>query len=163
MARIRKPNWRAIKTHRNYTVEEAAGKLGVAKGTVRRWIRGGLPAIANRKPALILGAELVDFHRRQATPRHKCQPHECYCVKCRAPRSPAGGMAEYLPISPTSGNLRAICPECSTLMHRRVTLLRLPVLSRVLELSVPLAIEHLIDSPNPSLDDTFGQEPSPHA
>lgn len=49
--RTRKPNRRAIKIHRNYTVEQAASVTGCAKGTIRRWIKSGaLPAITNRKP-----------------------------------------------------------------------------------------------------------------
>jgi hypothetical protein len=34
--RTRKPNRRAIKIHRNYTVEQAASVTGYAKGTIRR-------------------------------------------------------------------------------------------------------------------------------
>jgi hypothetical protein len=128
----RRPDWRGIKSHRSYTVEEAARGIGVAKGTVRRWIKQGLPSITDKKPALVLGADLIEFHRLQKKPKQSCLPHECYCVKCRKPRSPAGGMAEYVPLTATSGNLRAICPDCLKLMYRRVanrnvsTILRQP-------------------------------------
>ena len=39
----RHPNYRLVKIHRSYTVEEAAGSLGVHKNTVREWVKVGLP------------------------------------------------------------------------------------------------------------------------
>ena len=39
----RRPNWRRIKLHRNYTVEEAADALGKHPHTVRGWLKEGLP------------------------------------------------------------------------------------------------------------------------
>ena len=54
MARRSKPRLKGIKTHRNYTVDEVAKALGVSKGTVRRWIKCGLPVLKERKPMLIL-------------------------------------------------------------------------------------------------------------
>jgi hypothetical protein len=29
-------------------------------------------------------------------------------------------MTEYIPITPTSGNLKALCPECTSIMYRRI-------------------------------------------
>jgi excisionase family DNA binding protein len=79
----RKPSGHRAKIHRSYTVDEVARLLGVAKGTVRRWIKAGLPVLADRKPALILGEDLVQFLASRKAPRKKCSPAECYCVKCR--------------------------------------------------------------------------------
>jgi DNA-directed RNA polymerase specialized sigma24 family protein len=39
----KRPTGQRIKTHRSYDVTEAARALGVAKGTVRRWLKDGLP------------------------------------------------------------------------------------------------------------------------
>ena len=161
--RSRKPSWQRIKRHRNYTVDDVSRTLGVAEITVRRWIKDGLPAISDQKPALILGTDLIAYHQSQSRAGRKCQPNECYCVKCREPRVPAGLMVEYLPITPTSGNLRAICPECSTLMHRRICLANLAALRRVLDVSAPDGIEHLRDSPKPCLNETHPKEPDNHA
>ena len=55
----RRPNWRGVRRHRSYSVDEAARTVDVAKGTVRRWTKAGLPAITDRKPALTL----VDIFR----------------------------------------------------------------------------------------------------
>jgi excisionase family DNA binding protein len=120
MARSRKPNRQCVKIHRSYTVEETARALGIAKGTVRRWIKGGLPALTDQRPTLILGSDLAQFLTTPKTPRQTCQQYECYCVKCRSPRKPAGDMAEFILLTPTTGNLRAICPTCHTLMHKRI-------------------------------------------
>jgi len=46
----RHPNPRLPKTHRNYSVEEAATLLGVHRNTVREWIRRGLPRIDDGRP-----------------------------------------------------------------------------------------------------------------
>lgn len=137
MAASRKLNRRRVKIHRPYKVDEAAQTLGVGKPTVRRWINSGkLPALTDRKPWLINGADLDDFLKASRAPRQKCRIDECYCVKCHEPQKPAGAMAEYIPLTPTSGNLRAICPVCDTLMHKRVSRAALPALRAILELSI---------------------------
>jgi excisionase family DNA binding protein len=116
MARNR-PNRRGVKRHRSYTVDHAARVLGVAKGTVRRWLKGGLPGVAGRRPVLILGADLAEFLDGRRARKQTCELHECYCFTCRAPRAPAGDMADFIPLSSTSGNLRARCCTCIGVMH----------------------------------------------
>jgi hypothetical protein len=49
-----------------------------------------------------------------------------FCLGRRAPRPPGGNMAEYLPITSTSGNLRAICETSGWLMHRRIAHAQIP-------------------------------------
>lgn len=159
----RRANWRAVKLHRNYTVDEAARLLGVCKATVRRWIKAGLPVLRDQKPLLILGDDLAAYHKARVARRKKCQSQECYCVKCRAPREIAGGMAEYVPITTTSGNLRALCNVCGTLMHRRIALEQLANLEEILENAIPQAQSHLMDTPNPSLNGHLEKETEPHA
>lgn len=60
MAR-RRANRRAIKLHYSYTSEEAAMMLGVSKGSVRRWLKDGLPHLTDQRPYLILGDDLREF------------------------------------------------------------------------------------------------------
>jgi excisionase family DNA binding protein len=116
-------NRSSVKTHRNYTVEEVARAMGIAKGTIRRWIRSGnLPALMDRKPHLIIRGDLIDYLKGRAIKRVKLPLHECYCFKCRAARPPALAMADYIPLTPTTGNLRAICGTCYSLMHKAVRL-----------------------------------------
>ena len=120
--RSRAPNHRLVKTHRTYTVEEIASLFHVHRNTVREWVKRGLPTCDDRRPMLILGPELAAFlQARRLKNRQTCSPGEIYCVRCRAPRAPAGNMAEYQPRTETLGNLIGICPQCECLMHRAVT------------------------------------------
>ena len=54
-------------------------------------------------------------------------------------------MVDFLPLSQTSGNLRAICPVCTTLMHRRLSVTQLDALRAMLEVSIVEADERLTD------------------
>jgi excisionase family DNA binding protein len=156
----RNPNRRSIKIHRNYTLEEAARATGCAKGTIRRWIKSGdLAAITDRKPNLILGGDLFDYLKARATCGPKLRLTECYCLKCRAPREPALGMADYVPLTPTTGNLRALCSICTTVMHKAVPLAALAALAGILDVTVQQASKHITDTTKPSLNDHLAREP----
>jgi excisionase family DNA binding protein len=150
----RRPSHRLVKSHRNYEVEEAAKLLGVAVGTVRRWIKtGALPAIVDKKPMLILGGDLVDYLQSRSRPGPKMPLHQCYCFMCRRPRSPGLSMADYVPLTATKGNLRALCEVCTTEMHKVVALGALIQLEGILDLTIRQDEPHLIDVPDPSLND----------
>lgn len=127
---------KGIKSHRNYTVEEVARLLRVARGTVRRWTKKGLPFVTERRPRLIRGDDLLEFLAILKAPKKRCQLHECYCFKCRGPREPALRMAEIICDRPTSGNLRALCQACETWMHKRVSFAVLDRLRAKLDITV---------------------------
>jgi Helix-turn-helix domain len=122
MSRNRRADWRRIKSKYSYTVEEAARALNLHRNTVRNWIwRGGLPAMTESRPHLILGAVLIEFlKRRRSARKRKCGLGELYCLKCRAPRKPVAEMIEHRPM--TSGRTRivGICSTCESLLHRFV-------------------------------------------
>ena len=104
MSRRRRPNPRLVKIHRNYTVDEVARTLGSHKNTVRSWIKQGLPTIDSRRPTLIHGLDVARFlETRRKAGKQSCGPGQIYCVKCRSPKSPAGGMVDYVSITATSG------------------------------------------------------------
>ena len=149
----RRPDRRRVKTHQSYTVDEVARTLEVSKGTVRRWQKSGLPSIDQRKPALIHGAELRRFLNARVTPKQPCPVGFCFCVKCKAPKKPAGQMAEFLHLNQSSGNLRAICPDCGTLMHRRTSRAQLELLKADLDVTILEPIPHLKDRSTPSTND----------
>lgn len=132
----RRASPRGINRHRNYTVDEVARKLKVADGTVRRWLKAGLRAVTDRKPLLILGDDLKDFLDGRKAVKQRCKLQECFCFTCRAPREPAGKMAEFRPLSATSGNLGALCCSCLGAMHKRVSMTRLGELQAMLDLTI---------------------------
>jgi hypothetical protein len=57
----RHPNYRLVKIHRSYAVEEIAKLFGIHKNTVRCWVKHGLATIDDKRPMLILGHVLVAF------------------------------------------------------------------------------------------------------
>jgi excisionase family DNA binding protein len=117
----KRANPRLIKLHRPYAVDEAARTLGVHPNTVRHWIADGLPALASKRPVLILGSELRAFlQKRNSRAKRPCPPGTLYCLKCRVPSRPALGIVDFTAHSPTGGNLKAICETCGTVMHQRV-------------------------------------------
>lgn len=155
----RHPNHRLVKTHRSYVVEEIASLFGVHKNTVREWIKAGLPTSDNRRPMLVLGHDLADFlNGRRKKNKRPCQPGEIYCVRCRAPRSPGGGMAEYRPITETSGNLMALCPDCNSIMNRRINVAKLPQFSGKLDIMLPQALRQVSKRIESCVNSDFKEE-----
>lgn len=156
-------SWRSIKRHHNYTVEEAARALVLSRGTVRRWIAKGLPALTDRKPFLILGDDLIEFLKQRRRPRAQCGPGEFYCLRCKAPRRAALEMAEIVDRNPTSLNLRAICTVCEALMHRRVAHVRLDAFAARMEVADAQAPTRIGEPTDPCLNAHFHEEPETHA
>lgn len=126
----RRANPRLVKRHRSYTIDEAARTLRVAKGTIRNWIGDGLEVLKDQRPYLILGQDLIDHLTAKAPKKQRCLPHQCYCFTCRQPRDPAFGEVEYHPVNETGGNLRALCIDCTTTMHKRVSISQLPAIKQ---------------------------------
>lgn len=150
---MKRVNARRVKIHRSYAVDEAARLLGVHKNTVRSWIKRGLPTVDNRRPILILGRSLSNFLRtRRRRRRQPCQSGELYCLRCRAPKRPTALVAQYIPITPASGNLRATCADCSTVMYRRVSWSNLSISAAGIDVTLPEAMRHITDSTFPCLN-----------
>jgi hypothetical protein len=151
--RKRHPNHRLIKIHRSYTVEEIAKLFGVHKNTVRGWVKAGLPTSDDKRPMLILGHVLAAFLlARRVKNKQTCQPGEIYCVRCRAPKFPAADMAEYLPVTEKFGNLMAICPDCVSIMNRRVSMARLGQVRGKMDITFPQAPRHIGESNPPTVN-----------
>lgn len=113
-------NPRCIKTSRCYDVAELAQLLDVHKNTIRNWQRDGLKPIDGHRPILFHGAVVRSFlERRKASAKAPCPPGTLYCFRCRAPRNPVPGSAQFLPGHSLAGNIRAPCGVCDALMHRR--------------------------------------------
>jgi len=149
----RYPNHRLVKRHRSYSVEETAVLLGKHKNTIRNWIKNGLAVIDNQRPMLIHGLDLISFlkHQRKKN-KQRCKPGELYCVCCRAPKYPAENMADYSPVTDTFGNLKAICPDCNSIMNRRVSWAKIRSVCGKLDISFPKDQQHIVDTFNPSVN-----------
>lgn len=133
----RRLNPRLVKIHRSYTVEEAARLWPVHKNTVRAWIKAGLRTIDRRRPILMTGRELRRFlEAKLKKVKQPCAPGEFYWVRCRAPKAPAGAMADYIAVGNSSGNLRGLCPDCGILVHRRVAYARFDEFRALLDINV---------------------------
>ena len=117
----RHPNPRLAKIHRSYSVEEMARLFKVHKNTVRNWFRQGLEA--DRRPAPDRGPWRGNSPLPWRAPGAReaaCGPGRIYCLPCRAPKVPAGKMAECVATGDTTGTLRGICPDCDRMIYRRV-------------------------------------------
>ena len=102
---------------------------------------------------LILGHDLAAFlQARRARNKQPCRPGEIYCVRCRAPKFPAGDMAEYQPVTEKLGNLIAICPDCDSIMNRRVSLAKLGQVRGKMDITFPQALRHISESNQPTVN-----------
>jgi hypothetical protein len=149
---------RRAKLHRSYTVEETTRLFGVSRTTVRAWVGAGLEVIDQAKPALIRGVALRTFldSRRKAA-RRPCPPGTLYCFKCRTPRAPALGMADFLPRETGAGNIHALCEACGTAMHRRAKEADLGAILPSLAVRIVRAEGHIVERTPPSLNCTSGR------
>ena len=75
------------------------------------------------------------------------------------PGDRALGTAEYLPITPSSGNLRAPVRDCGTRMYRRVSLRKLAAAAGDLQVALPQAQQRIVESADPSLNCDLEREP----
>lgn len=136
-----------VKIHRNYTVEEVASLLGVHKNTVRTWIKTGLPVCDERRPTLILGAQLrVYLQVKRQSRKRKCQIDEMYCVSCRSPQRPAADMVDLAPVSASANRLTGLCPVCGSLMNRFASDASLERIKEKLDVCIPQSLQHISKS-----------------
>jgi hypothetical protein len=157
--RKRHPNHRLVKINRSYTIEEIAILFNAHKNTVRRWVKEGLAATDDKRPMLILGHTLMVFLQARRTKNKRiCKPGEIYCVRCRAPRLPAGSMAEYRPVTEKFGNLTAICPDCHSIMNRRVSLAKIDQICSGMDITYSDAVQRLRESFQLTVNSDFNEE-----
>ena len=149
----RRPNHRLVKIHRSYTVEEIASLFSTHKNTVRAWVKAGLPPCDGKRPMLILGYALAAFlQARRLKNKQACRPGEIYCVRCRAPKFPAGDMADYQPVTEKMGNLTAICPDCNCIINRCVSLAKLGDVQGKMTITFPQALPRVSESNRPTVN-----------
>ena len=133
----RRVNPNIIKLRQTYDVTELARRCGVHKNTIFNWRRDGLSPIDSMKPILFHGAAVREFLKERHDKRkHPCGPGHLYCFRCREPRRPAFGLADFMSVNATSGNVRAFCETCETVMYRRVSVATLAASMPNLDLQI---------------------------
>lgn len=148
-----KANPNRVKTHTSYTTRELADRLGVHKNTVRHWQRNGLTAIDSQRPYLFKGAVVRAFLTEQNSKRKRpCPVGTLFCFKCREPREPVPTSVQYVEMRPGAGNLRGVCTDCGTVMHRRVRQSAIHAVLPGLLVQIREALPRLSGSASPSLN-----------
>lgn len=136
--------------------------FSVHKNTVRNWLRQGLGAIDGQRPTVVRGVELRRFlTARRASARQTCGPGRIFCLPCRAPKVPAGNMADCIKVCEATGTLRGICPDCDRMIYRRVNPQRLAAVCGELDVTVTQAPPRIEETakPNVNCDSTEGDDP----
>jgi hypothetical protein len=155
----RHPNFRLVKIHRSYSVEEIGRLFSVHKNTVRAWLKQGLDPIDKSRPILVHGKALVSFlAARRVASKRPCPPGHIYCMRCHAQKQPAGNMIDYTPVTDRTGNLSAICPTCGTMMYRRTSKAHLGEFSGKTEVTMADASPRIRERITPSVNCDFGKE-----
>jgi len=158
----RLPNPNLAKIHRTYSVHEAARLCGVTRNTIRRWIKRGLTACDEHRPVIVRGADLRMFLQDKRTQNKRpCGPGRIYCVGCRSPKKPAGSIADYLPSTAAGGKLAGICPDCGSMMYRRVSLAKLVSVRGEMDIMVTQPHSRIGESKQPFVKRDFEQENQP--
>jgi hypothetical protein len=139
MSMARRFNYRRVKIHRNYTIGVLADAVGKHKHTVGRWIAAGLPTTDTKRPLLIHGADFHAFMKAREPIKQRCKPGEFYCLGCRAPKRPAGDMADYHPRTASRGLLSGICPTCCRMIYRAASLGKIEQIRGGLDIAYPKA------------------------
>ena len=136
----RHPNPRLAKIHRSYSVDEMARLFNVHKNTIRSWLKQGLSAIDGQRPIVARGEEVRRFLiDRRGRAKRACGPGRIYCLPCRAPKVPAGKMAECIKTGNSSGTLQGICPDCDRMIYRRVNAQKLDTVCGDLDITITRA------------------------
>jgi hypothetical protein len=118
----KRPSHRVLRAARSYTFEEAGIALGVSTGTIRNWVRTGLPVMKAQRPYLILGEALKDFlHIKKANRKSALQPAELYCLSCKAPRTPMGMLVDCIPQTAKTARLMGLCDACGGTCNRMIS------------------------------------------
>ena len=133
----KRPNPRAIRAARTYTIEEAANALDVSIGTVRHWCRVGLPIMATKRPYLILGDALCSvLAARRQSAKVKLLPDQIYCLRCKSGRRPMGLLVEVQPQTAKTARLLAFCEVCEGTCNKMISMAKIDALRLIFEVAV---------------------------
>lgn len=133
----KRPNPRALRATRTYTIEEAATALGVSTGTVRGWVKAGLPLMKSQRPFLILGDTLRSFlQERAANGKVTLKADQLYCFTCKAARTPMGLLVDCIPQTPKTARLLGLCDVCGGTCNRMIGKGQIDQFSRIFHVAM---------------------------
>ena len=133
----KRPDHRRLKATRSYTVTETAQTLGVSKGTVRSWLRNGLPALTMQRPTLVLGDHLRAYiQERRQKARFKLGVEELYCFSCKEPHSPMGNLVDAISQTVRTVRLQGLCPRCGKTSNRIIRRSALPGYCEIFDVAI---------------------------
>jgi hypothetical protein len=123
--------------------------MGATTGTVRNWQKIGLEALADTYPIIFRGVDIIAFlGSRNRARKQPCGPGRFFCLRCKAPKRPAYGETEFWPDGPKLGWLRGLCPDCATVMNRRVSRAKLKAAAGDLTVSMRPTDSRLSETAN---------------
>lgn len=126
---------RRIRADLNYDVPELARTVGVSVGTVRNWLKHGLPAMTAQRPTLILGSDAKEFLAdRKAKTKRPLAPDELFCLSCKAPRKPYAGLVQLDHAPGKPARITGFCEACETVCSRVVGARHIPHLPEYFDL-----------------------------
>lgn len=138
--------------------------FGSHRNTVREWLRAGLKAVDGGRPALILGSELRRFlSERRARRKCRTPPGMIFCLRCREPRRPAGNVVDYLPRTATLGDFQGICPDCDSMLYRRVSRVAIEEVRGGIDVTIRDADVRIRQRKEPSLNHDSRHSGATHA
>ncbi|WGW03650.1 helix-turn-helix domain-containing protein [Tropicibacter oceani] len=126
---------RRLRAVLTYDVPELARALGVTQGTVRAMIRRGLPTLNSQRPTLILGSAAkayIEVANVQA--RSPLEPDQLFCLTCKAPRHPWGGMVDLVRTR-RAPRIEGLCEVCEGKCSRVVSAAKIPEIARIFDLA----------------------------
>jgi hypothetical protein len=134
------PNYRRVKEHLSYSVDELACLFNVHKNTVRGWFKDGLTPIDDARPVYFKGRDVSIFlENRRKQARRPTGVGLIYCLPCRTPRRPDGDMVDFVPGKGTNGRLKGICPDCDRMMFRAINRKAIAAICETLDVRFPNA------------------------
>lgn len=133
----KRPNHRAIRAARTYTLDEAAQTLGVTIGTIRNWAKAGLPMMRGQRPYLIPGEALKDFlQHRNKSAKAGLAPTELFCLTCKVGREPMGLLVDCTAQTPATARLTGLCGVCGGTCNRMISRSKIGDFARIFELQI---------------------------
>lgn len=130
----KKYNTRLIRLSRSYKVYEMADLFGVSRGTVRNWIKSGLPTIDEHKHFMVHGMVLKKWlDEKQQARKRPIKPDEFYCLTCQLPRKPEHGSVTLTKRAKTV-TLKGVCPVCGSPIFRFGSIKKIPEYATIFQL-----------------------------